>query len=113
MSHFSLSLSLSHTLSLQSIPNPNPNHRFSLALEGQPQWELLSHDGFRVFGYALVVVGGLFVLTSMYQLGITGTYLGDYFGILMEEKVVSFPFNVLDDPMYDGASMIFLGQSLM
>ena len=30
----------------------------------------------------------------MYALGVTGTYLGDYFGILMDEPVTSFPFNV-------------------
>jgi phosphatidylethanolamine N-methyltransferase len=49
----------------------------------------------------------------MWALGITGTYLGDYFGILMPAKVTSFPFNVTDAPMYYGSTMNFLGISLL
>jgi len=52
------------------------------------------------------------VLTSMYALGITGTYLGDYFGILMEEMVTGFPFSVTGSPMYWGSTMSFLGTAL-
>lgn len=48
----------------------------------------------------------------MYALGITGTYLGDYFGILMDEMVTGFPFNVTDAPMYYGSTMSFLGSAL-
>lgn len=48
----------------------------------------------------------------MYALGVTGTYLGDYFGILMDAKVESFPFNVTDAPMYWGSTMSFLGTAL-
>jgi len=48
----------------------------------------------------------------MYALGVTGTYLGDYFGILMDHKVESFPFNVTDAPMYYGSTMSFLGGAL-
>ena len=44
----------------------------------------------------------------MYALGITGTYLGDYFGILMDAPVTSFPFNVTDAPMYHGSTLSFL-----
>lgn len=36
---------------------------------------------------------------SMYQLGVTGTFLGDYFGILMEDRVTAFPYNVTNNPM--------------
>ena len=57
-------------------------------------------------------MGNLLVLSSMYALGITGTYLGDYFGILMEEKVGSFPFNVTDAPMYYGSALSFLGTAI-
>jgi phosphatidylethanolamine N-methyltransferase len=32
----------------------------------------------------LFLTGMTFVITSTYQLGITGTFLGDYFGILMD-----------------------------
>jgi len=45
-------------------------------------------------------------------LGITGTYLGDYFGILMKERITGFPFNVTDDPMYNGGTLLFLGYAL-
>jgi methylene-fatty-acyl-phospholipid synthase len=45
-------------------------------------------------------------------LGITGTFLGDYFGILMKEKVTGFPFNLTSDPMYNGSSLIFLGDAI-
>lgn len=48
----------------------------------------------------------------MYALGIVGTYLGDYCGILMKERVTCFPFNVLEDPMYVGSFMAFLGIAL-
>lgn len=38
--------------------------------------------------------------------------LGDYFGILMEDRVTSFPFNVNENPMYNGTVMIFLGTAM-
>ena len=56
----------------------------------------------------LFVVGQLFVLSSFYKLGITGTFLGDYCGILMETPVQTFPFNFLDNPMYLGSTLSFL-----
>jgi len=36
-------------------------------------------------------------------------YVGDYFGILMEDRVTSFPFNILEHPMYVGSTMSFFG----
>lgn len=48
----------------------------------------------------------------MWALGVTGTYLGDYFGILMDSKVTGFPFNVMDAPMYWGSTMSFLATAL-
>lgn len=56
--------------------------------------------------------GNLLVITSMYSLGVTGTYLGDYFGILMDERVTGFPFNINDNPMYNGSTLCFLGTAL-
>ena len=41
-----------------------------------------------------------------------GTYLGDYFGILMPHRVTGFPFNILSDPMYVGSSITHLGTAL-
>jgi len=63
-------------------------------------------------GIALLGIGNVLVLTSMYALGVTGTYLGDYFGILMDEKVEGFPFNVTGAPMYWGSTCSFLGTAL-
>lgn len=53
------------------------------------------------------------MVSSTYALGIVGTYLGDYFGILMEEPVTRFPFNVTGAPMYYGSAMSFLGTALV
>lgn len=63
-------------------------------------------------GECVSLIGLLFVGSSMYKLGIHGTYLGDYFGIFMKERVTSFPFNVLENPMYVGSVLIHLGYSL-
>lgn len=60
-----------------------------------------------LFGY-----GNILVLSSMYALGVTGTYLGDYFGILMDDRVTGFPFNITDNPMYYGSFLSFLGTAL-
>lgn len=48
----------------------------------------------------------------MWALGVTGTYLGDYFGILMDDMVTGFPFNVTDAPMYWGSLCSFVGTAL-
>ncbi|KAJ9441080.1 Phosphatidyl-N-methylethanolamine N-methyltransferase [Diplonema papillatum] len=63
----------------------------------------------KTVGYGLIGAGQVFVLTAFARLGVTGTFLGDYFGILMKERVTGFPFNVLENPMYDGATLSFLG----
>ena len=62
--------------------------------------------------FLLFSVGQILVVTSMFALGITGTYLGDYFGILMRNRVTSFPFNVVEDPMYIGSTICFLATSI-
>lgn len=38
---------------------------------------------------------------------------GDYFGILMDEKVTGFPFNITENPMYWGSTANYLGLALM
>ncbi|PLW11837.1 hypothetical protein PCASD_19100 [Puccinia coronata f. sp. avenae] len=48
----------------------------------------------------------------MWSLGFTGTYLGDYFGILMDHMVQGFPFNLTSSPMYNGSTLCFLGTAL-
>jgi len=59
-----------------------------------------------------VLLDSFLFFLSFFQLGITGTYLGDYFRILKNERVTAFPFNILEHPMYNGSSMIFLGYGL-
>jgi len=56
----------------------------------------------------LLVIGNTLVLGAYIRLGLIGTYLGDYFGILLPEKITGFPFNVSSCPMYDGSSINFL-----
>lgn len=85
---------------------------YNHALSKQPVNAFLLHPGFKVLGGALFASGNVFVLSSMWALGVTGTYLGDYFGILMDEMVTGFPFNVMSDPMYWGSSMCFVGVAL-
>lgn len=91
------------------------DYLFSQAILTQPKLPFFEErqEIFKYAGYSLICLGGILVLSSMYQLGITGTYLGDYFGILMDNMVVSFPFNIVNNPMYDGATLCFLGQSLV
>ena len=57
-------------------------------------------------------VGIVLVYTSMAALGVAGTFLGDYFGILQTQMITSFPFNVVANPMYVGSSLCYLGHAL-
>ncbi|KAG5497681.1 hypothetical protein JKF63_03947 [Porcisia hertigi] len=63
-------------------------------------------------GTALMLTGTTLVVSSFLRLGVTGTYLGDYFGILMEERVTTFPFSHFENPMYLGATLNFLATSI-
>lgn len=65
-----------------------------------------------VAGGALMASGTLLVVTSFARLGVTGTYLGDYFGIKMKEPVTAFPFNRFENPMYLGSTLNFLGAAV-
>ena len=85
---------------------------YEAALREQGVSAMLSAPLFKYIGMAYIGLGQLLVLTSMYQLGITGTYLGDYFGILMDHRVTSFPFNYFNNPMYQGSTSSFLGYAL-
>ncbi|KAG0640085.1 phospholipid methyltransferase-domain-containing protein [Tuber brumale] len=85
---------------------------YEQALRQQPSLDVLQTDAVKLAALALFFSGNVLVLTSMWALGFTGTYLGDYFGILMDHRVTSFPFNVTDAPMYYGSTMAFLGSAL-
>ena len=86
---------------------------YERALRRQPSHPLLETDLATYIGYALIACGNVLVLSSTWALGITGTFLGDYFGILMDDIVTGFPFNVTDAPMYYGSTMSFLGSALV
>lgn len=86
---------------------------FEWAMRAQPKSAMLDDELIRNLGRLCIGAGQVLVVTSMYQLGITGTYLGDYFGILMDNIVTSFPFNVSNNPMYNGSTLSFLGYSLL
>lgn len=82
---------------------------YKSALDEQPLYPPLYHPA---LGVILFLIGNVLVLSSMWALGVTGTYLGDYFGILMDKKVEGFPFNVTGAPMYWGSTLSFLGTAL-
>ncbi|KAI8890839.1 phospholipid methyltransferase [Backusella circina FSU 941] len=82
------------------------------ALEAQPTSAALDNSLVQLVAVGLFLTGNILVLSSMWALGVTGTYLGDYFGILMSERVTGFPFNVCDNPMYIGSTCTFLATAL-
>lgn len=89
------------------------DHVYHGALLAQPTYEpMLQSDAVKAAAVAAFAVGNVLVVSSMWALGVTGTYLGDYFGILMKERVTAFPFNVNDNPMYNGSTLCFLGTAL-
>ncbi|WVQ65997.1 uncharacterized protein L199_004175 [Kwoniella botswanensis] len=88
------------------------DHLFINALKDQPSLIELDQPLIKLLAIILFVSGQTFVISSMWALGVTGTYLGDYFGILMTHRVTSFPFNVLSDPMYVGSALTHLGTAL-
>ncbi|TGZ79691.1 phospholipid methyltransferase [Ascodesmis nigricans] len=85
---------------------------YEQALRDQPALDVLLDPTVKYLAGGFFLVGNVLVITSMYALGVTGTYLGDYFGILMDHRVTSFPFNVTDSPMYTGSTLSFLGTAL-
>lgn len=86
---------------------------YTRALEHQPAHpEIVANPLTKPLALALFASGNVLVLTSMWALGVTGTYLGDYFGILMDDMVTGFPFNVTGSPMYWGSTMSFMGTAL-
>ncbi|KAK6344499.1 Phosphatidyl-N-methylethanolamine N-methyltransferase [Orbilia brochopaga] len=82
------------------------------ALRDQPSLDILTTTGAKTLAAILFAAGNILVISSMWALGLTGTYLGDYFGILMDHKVESFPFNVTSAPMYYGSTLSFLGTAI-
>ncbi|KAH9044937.1 phospholipid methyltransferase [Lactarius deliciosus] len=88
------------------------DHLYRSALLEQPRVPLLPAPLDTLLPLALFIAGQTFVVSSTWALGVTGTFLGDYFGILMDHRVEGFPFNVLRDPMYVGSTMCFAATAL-
>jgi methylene-fatty-acyl-phospholipid synthase len=88
------------------------DHLYHRALLDQPRVPLLPAPLDALVPAVLFISGQTFVLSSTLALGVTGTFLGDYFGILMDHRVEGFPFNVLRDPMYVGSTMCFAATAL-
>jgi len=88
------------------------DHLYLSAVLEQPRGRILPAPLDTIVPVVLFVLGQTFVVTSTWALGITGTFLGDYFGILMDHRVEGFPFNVLRDPMYVGSTMCFAATAL-
>ncbi|KAF9258768.1 phospholipid methyltransferase [Marasmius fiardii PR-910] len=84
---------------------------YKIALHDQPQYPL-PYEIQTIIAWIIFGTGNFLVFTSFLALGFYGTYLGDYFGILQKKRVTQFPFNVLNDPMYVGSTMCFVGASL-
>lgn len=55
------------------------DHLYQRALAEQPKLPLLHYTEFKLLAIVLFSIGGTLVVTSMWALGVTGTYLGDYF----------------------------------
>ena len=72
------------------------NYCFSLLLEEQPTSPLLvAHkELLRLFSSFLFCVGTILMVSSILQLGVTGTYMGDYFGNLMSERITGACVNM-------------------
>ncbi|KIM42001.1 hypothetical protein M413DRAFT_445195 [Hebeloma cylindrosporum] len=85
---------------------------YHIAILKQPRQAILPAEYATIVPAVLFILGQIFVVTSTWALGITGTFLGDYFGILMDSRVEGFPFNVLRDPMYVGSTMCFAATAL-
>uniref|UniRef100_G1P0H4 Phosphatidylethanolamine N-methyltransferase n=1 Tax=Myotis lucifugus TaxID=59463 RepID=G1P0H4_MYOLU len=89
------------------------SHRFTQAMRNQPRMDSLDTPTAYQAGLVLLGAGSVLVLSSFSALGFTGTFLGDYFGILKEARVTTFPFNILDNPMYWGSTANYLGWAVM
>ena len=75
-------------------------------------WEVLEVNLAIFLGYFFMGIGVFLVLVTTWRLGFYCTFLGDYFGILLDAKVTGFPFNILDHPMFWGSFMMYFGGAL-
>jgi len=88
--------------------------RYRKALEDQPRQAILPEPLATIVPAVLAAVGQTFVVTSTWGLGMTGTFLGDYFGILMDHRVDGYAsflvlVKIYDDPNWSGSRSMFYG----
>ena len=68
------------------IPTPLARDgSYQKALSEQPTYPGLHYTEFKLLAGLCFAVGGILVVSSMWALGVTGTYLGDYFVRLLVE----------------------------
>lgn len=89
------------------------DYLFHQCLAQQPHFQFFVQDDLHeIVGISLLSLGQILVWSSFARLGITGTFLGDYCGIYMDERVTGFPFNVTNNPMYNGSTLSFIGHAI-
>ncbi|KAK9467964.1 phospholipid methyltransferase-domain-containing protein [Lipomyces arxii] len=88
------------------------DYLYEQCLREQPTLKELEILPVKILAGIVFAYGNILVVSSMWALGVTGTYLGDYFGILMDARVTGFPFNITNNPMYYGSALSFLGTAL-
>lgn len=89
------------------------NYLYKVVVDTQPKMDQWPDQLCTFLGYLFYSFGMLLVVSSSIRLGVVGTYMGDYFGLLFEEKITGFPYNVTKSPMYDGAVLNFLGHAFL
>ncbi|XP_061764862.1 phosphatidylethanolamine N-methyltransferase isoform X2 [Nerophis ophidion] len=104
---------LRHCASTPGRGHTPPTISMTVVMKTRARWELLDRPEVFYFGVFFIVLGSLLVVSSFLALGFTGTFLGDYFGILMDDKVTGFPFSFIDNPMYWGSTSNYLGLALV
>lgn len=73
------------------------NFVYKLAIEEQPFFDFGFDPLIPLYlSYLLYAIGTILVVGSTIRLGIIGTYCGDYFGILMKERITGFPFSIVE-----------------
>ncbi|CAN8069771.1 unnamed protein product [Agarophyton chilense] len=86
---------------------------FLVAIRSQPRLPELDQPFYHAIAGLVGGFGVSMFIGAYYRLGICGTYLGDYFGFLMDEKITAFPFSVANHPMHDGSFLMHLGEAIM
>ncbi|KAK7055083.1 phosphatidyl-N-methylethanolamine N-methyltransferase [Favolaschia claudopus] len=84
---------------------------YRIALHDQPYYPL-PYEIQTILAWIIFSVGNFLVAASFVRLGFWGTFYGDHFGIVKDKRVTGFPFNVLENPMYFGAKLCFVGAAL-